>query len=164
MMHMLIYALVEASTYDEALAAGTSAFDRLVGVTPDVDAVFDYYVTFNETDITGAGQARWGERPAAAPVELNAGEDLLEAGWKATIEAFEQNLAAVREGLDELDDEAIMHDEDLVRHACHNLGAYRGPSVVLYDEHGQGIRDRDRLDQILDGVESCWIVPADVHY
>ena len=164
MMHMLIYALVEASIRDEALAAGSSAFDRLVGVTPDADAVFDYYVTLDETDVTGAGEGRWGEQPAAAPVESDAGEDLLEAGWEATIEAFEQNLAAVREGLDELDDEAIMRDEDLVRHACHNLGAYRGPSVVLYDEYEQGIRDRERLHRILDGAESCWIVPADVHY
>ncbi|QLC35550.1 hypothetical protein EFA46_015065 (plasmid) [Halarchaeum sp. CBA1220] len=163
-MHMLIYALVEASTRDEALAAGRSAFDRLVGVAPDANAVFDYYVTFDEADVTGAGKARWGERPAAAPIESDAGEDLLEAGWEATIEAFEQNLTAVREGLDELNDEAIMRDEDLVRHACHNLGTYRGPSVVLYDEHGQGVRDRDRLKRILDGVESCWIVPVDVHY
>ncbi|GGN25472.1 hypothetical protein GCM10009021_29370 [Halarchaeum nitratireducens] len=164
MMHMLIYALVEASIRDEAPAAGSSAFDRLVGVAPDADSVFDSYVTFDETDVTGVGEGWWGERPAAAPVESGAGEDLLEAGWEATIEAFEQNLVAVREGLDELDDEAIMRDEDLVRHACHNFGAYRGPSIVLYDEYGRGIRNRERLDRILDGVESCWIVPADVHY
>lgn len=163
-MHMLIYALGEASTRDEALAAGTSAFNRLVGVAPDADSVFDSYVTFDETDVTGVGEGRWGERPAAAPVESNAGADLLEAGWAATIEAFEQNLAAVREGLDELDDEAIMRDEDHVRHACHELGAYRGPSVALDGEYGQGIRNRERLDRILDGVESCWIVSADVHY
>ncbi len=31
-MHMLIYALVEASTADEALAAGKGVFDNLVGV------------------------------------------------------------------------------------------------------------------------------------
>ncbi|WP_211312981.1 hypothetical protein [Halarchaeum salinum] len=163
-MHMVIYAFVEASTRDEALAAGKSAFDRLVGVALHTDAVLDDSVTFDETDVTGAGHARWGERPAAAPSKSNAGEELLEAGWEATIEAFEPNLAAVREGLNELDDEAIMRDEDLVRHACHNLGAYRGPSVVLYDEHGQGIRDRERLNRILGGAESCWIVPADVHY
>ncbi|WP_255494162.1 hypothetical protein [Halarchaeum sp. CBA1220] len=39
---MLIYALVEASTRDEALAAGKSTFDRLIGVTPETGAVLDY--------------------------------------------------------------------------------------------------------------------------
>jgi len=163
-MHMLIYTLVEASSEDEALAAGKSAFDRLVGADPHADGVFDYYVTFDETDVTGAGQARWGERPAAAPVESDAGEELLEAGWKATVEKFEQTLADVREALTELSDEAVMRDEDLVRHACHKLGAYRGPSVVLYDEHGEGIRDRERLNLILNDDREHWIVPADVHY
>ncbi|WP_049934123.1 hypothetical protein [Halarchaeum acidiphilum] len=163
-MHMLIYALVEASSEDEALAAGQSAFDRLVGVSPHADGVFDYSVTFDEGDVTGAGQARWGERPAAAPVESDAGEEFLEAGWEATVEEFEQNLADVRESLPKLSDEAVMRDENLVRHACHKLGAYRGPSVVLYDEHGHGIRDRERLNLILDSNQERWIVPADVHY
>ncbi|GGL45282.1 hypothetical protein GCM10009037_30900 [Halarchaeum grantii] len=161
---MLIYALVEASSEDEALAAGKSVFDRLVGISPHADGVFDYYVTFDEADVTCAGHARWGERPAAAPVESDAGDALLEAGWEATVEEFEQTLADVREALPKLSDEAVMRDEGLVRHACHKLGAYRGPSVVLYDEHGHGIRDRERLNLILDDTRECWIVPADVHY
>jgi hypothetical protein len=33
-MHMMIYALVEASTHDDALATGKTVFDRLVGADP----------------------------------------------------------------------------------------------------------------------------------
>ena len=40
-MHMVIYALVEASTESEALAAGKTVFDRLVGADPHAGAVFD---------------------------------------------------------------------------------------------------------------------------
>jgi len=47
-MHMVIYALVEASTHDDALATGTTVFDRLVGADPYTGAVFDYYATFDE--------------------------------------------------------------------------------------------------------------------
>jgi len=57
-MHMLIYALVEASTHDDALATGKSVFDRLVGADPHTGAVFDYYVTFDEENTSVAGKAR----------------------------------------------------------------------------------------------------------
>ncbi|GAB3421671.1 hypothetical protein GCM10027435_25670 [Haloparvum alkalitolerans] len=40
-MHMVIYALVEASTHDDALATGKSVFDRLVGADPHAGAVFE---------------------------------------------------------------------------------------------------------------------------
>lgn len=72
-MHMVIYALVEASTQDEALSAGRAVFDRLVGAVPHAGAVFDYYVTFDEEDTTVAGTARWGDLPVAAPVESEDG-------------------------------------------------------------------------------------------
>jgi len=37
-MHMVIYALVDASTHDDALATGKSVFDRLVGADPHAGA------------------------------------------------------------------------------------------------------------------------------
>jgi hypothetical protein len=57
-MHMVIYALVEASTHDDALATGKTVFDRLVGADPHAGAVFDYHVTFDEEDTSVAGKAR----------------------------------------------------------------------------------------------------------
>lgn len=163
-MHMVIYALVEASTEDEALSAGRVVFDRLVGAVPNAGAVFDYYVTFNEEGTTVAGKSRWGELPVAAPVDSEDGKELLDSGWEATREEFERHLDRVKVGLEELSDEEIKRDEDLVRHAFHQVGAYDGPSIFLYDEHGCGIRDRERLDDILDESDDLWIVPADVHF
>ncbi|GAB7010953.1 hypothetical protein JCM31271_28960 [Halorubrum trueperi] len=163
-MHMVIYTLVEASTHDDALATGKSVFARLVGADPDAGAVFDYYVTFDEEDTSVAGKARWGELPTAAPVDSDDGRDLLDRGWEATKEEFERNLERVKEAIDELSDEEIMRDEDLARHAFHQVGAYDGPTIFLYTEHGTGIRHRGQLDRLLEESEELWIVPADVHF
>jgi hypothetical protein len=163
-MHALIYALVEASHRDEALAASKSAFDRLTGARPDCAPVFDYYVTFDDDGTIVAGRARWGELPIAVPITSDEGQQLLERGLQATEQEFQRNLDRIKEGLGEYSDEAIMRDEDLIRHACHQLGAYEGSPIFLYDEFGSGIRHRDRLDAILDGSDDLWIVPADVHF
>ncbi len=163
-MHMVIYSLVEASTEDDALATGKTVFDRLVGAVPHAGTVFDYHVAFDKEETSVAGTARWGDLPVAAPVESDEGEELLERGWEATEEEFQRNLDRVKEALGELSDEEIMRDEDLARHAFHQVGAYDGPSVFLYDEHASGIRHRGQLDRILDESEELWIVPADVHF
>jgi len=110
-MHMVIYALVEESTHDDALATGKTVFDRLVGADPHAGAVFDYHVTFDEEDTSVAGTARWGELPTAAPVDSDDGQELLERGWEATKEEFERNLDRVKEAIGELSDEEIMRDE-----------------------------------------------------
>jgi hypothetical protein len=70
----------------------------------------------------------------------------------------------VREALDEVSDEAIMRDEDLARHAFHQVGAYDGPTVFLEIEYANGIRHREQLDRILEESDDRWIVPADVHF
>jgi len=111
-----------------------------------------------------AGKARWGELPTAAPVASDNGQALLERGWEATKEEFERNLDRVKEAIDELSDEEIMRDEDLARHAFHKVGAYDGPTIFLYTEHGTGIRHRGQLDRLLEKSEVLWIVPADVHF
>ncbi|MFC6799562.1 hypothetical protein [Haladaptatus sp. DYSN1] len=130
-MHMVIYTLVEASTHNDALATGKTVFDRLVGADPHSSAVFDYYVTFDEEDTTVAGKARWGDLPAAAPVGSDDGQDLLDQGWEATKEEFERNLERVKEAIDELSDEEIMRDEDLARHAFHQVGAYDSDTFTV---------------------------------
>jgi len=66
-MHMVIYALVEASTQNDALATGKTVFDRLVGADPHSSAVFDYYVSFDEENTTVAARLD-GDLPAASPL------------------------------------------------------------------------------------------------
>ena len=163
-MHIVIHALVEASTEEEAVDAGKTVFDQLVGVDPYATPVFDYYVCFDEDETTVAGSARWGDLPTAAPVDAPEGQELLERGWTATEEQFERNLERVKDALDELSDAEIMANVDLARHAFHQVGAYEGPTVFLYDEFRNGIRHRGRLDGILEESEELWIVPADVHF
>lgn len=163
-MHKLIYALVEASTADEALVAGKDVFQQLVGADPHSRAVFDYYVTFEKSDTTVAGKARWGDLPTAAPINSEDGQELLDRGWEATEAEFERNLERVKEALEEYSDEEIMRDEGLARHAFHQVGAYEGPTIALYDEHATGIRHREQLDRLLEDSENLWIVPADVHF
>ena len=163
-MHQIIYALVDAESEEDALEEATVTVDRLVGARLDERPVFDYYVTFDDEDVAVAGKARWGERPVAARVESHEGARLLKRGGDATVSEFERNLEKVREACEEMTDEEVMRDTDFVRHACHNLGAYRGPALFLYDEYGDGIRHRSHLNRILESSESLWIVPADVHY
>jgi len=162
-MHMVIYALVEASTQNDALATGKTVFDRLVGADPHSSAVFDYYVSFDEENTTVAGKGSMGRFTGRIPVDSDDGQDLLDQGWEATKEEFERNLERVKEAIDELSEE-IMRDENLSRHAFHQVGAYDGPSVFLYDQHATGIRHRGQLDRLLEESEDLWIVPADVHF
>ena len=147
-----------------SIGSGKTVFNRFVGAGPHSCVVFDYFVTFDEEDTSVAGKARWGELPTAAPVDSEDGEDLLERGWEATKEEFERNLDRVKEAIEELSDEEIMRDEDLARHAFHQVGAYNGPTIFLYTEHGTGIRHRGQLDRLLEESEELWIVPADVHF
>ena len=162
-MHVVVYALVEASTHDDALATGKTVFDRLVGADLHASAIFDY-VTFDQDNTSVAGKARWGDLPTAASIDSGDGQDLLERGWEATKEEFERNLERMKEALDELSDEEIMRDEDLAHHAFRQVGAYDGPTTFLYNEHATGIRHRGHLDRVLEGSEDLWIVPADVHF
>ncbi|WP_227357675.1 hypothetical protein [Haladaptatus salinisoli] len=163
-MHQVIYALIEAPTEETALACAKAAFDRLVGADPDNAAIFDYYVLFDDERSSVAGKARWGELPVVAPVDSDDGAQLLERGWKATKQEFERNLERVRTVVNEFSDNEFMHDKDLARHACYNLGAYRGPSLYLYTEFGDAIRNRDHLEHVLSADKQVWIIPADVHY
>ncbi|MWG35023.1 hypothetical protein [Halomarina oriensis] len=161
-MHQLIYALVSAPTAEQALSRAQSVFDGLTGRDISEAPVFDYYVTFDDSSSV-AGPARWGDRPTVARIDSPAGQRLLDSGWEATEREFHRTLGRVQEALAECSDEELMGDA-MVRHACRTLGAYRGPSVYLYDEYGQGIRHREALDRILDaeGKGPLWIVPADV--
>lgn len=162
-MHTLIYALVAAQTRADALTAGKQAFDRLVGCHPGCGP-FDYYVTFDDTDSSVAGPARWGDLPVATPVESVAGQALLERGWEATEREFQRNLDHVRTCLSQYSDADIMADTDFVRFSFRELGVSEGASVFLYDADGCGLRTPGELEWALEQGGEVWIVPADVHY
>lgn len=68
---------------------------------------------------------------------------------------------------DYLDTADVLHssqDENLARHAFHQIGVYDGPTTFLYNEHSSGIRHRKQLDRLPEESEDLWIVTADVHF
>ncbi|WIV68893.1 hypothetical protein [Natrialbaceae archaeon AArc-T1-2] len=161
---MVIYTLVEASTRNDAVATGKAVLDRLVRADPHGGTVFDYFVTFDQEGSTVAENARWGDSPVATRVDSDEVQEPLERGWDATKSKFQRNLKRVREALDKLSDDEIMRNRGLARHAFHQVGAYDGPSIFLYDECGCGIWHRGQLDRVLEESEELWIVPVDVHF
>lgn len=59
-----------------------------------------------------------------------------------------------------------LSDNELVWHAFHQGGAYKGPSISMYDQHAQGIRHGDQLERVFredEDSHTILIVPADVH-
>jgi len=163
-MHMVIYALVEESTHDDALATGKTVFDRLVGADPHAGAVFDYHVTFDEEDTSVAGTARWGELPTAALSTLMTVRSSWSVGGRRRKEEFERNLDRVKEAIGELSDEEIMRD-----------GTSRGtPSTRSVRTTARRSSCTPNTEPAFATVDSwtdssrrevkIWIVPADVHF
>jgi len=163
-MHKVIYALVEASTQDDALTIGKHVFDRIVNGHTYAGSVFEYSVCFDREGLEVAGTDRGEDLPVAAPGDSDEGQQLLTQGWQETRECFEQRLSEVRQTLETRSDEELLNDVDDIRQTFRQLGVYEGPSVLLYNKHGAGIRTQDELDQVLAESDDLWIVPADVHY
>ncbi|ELZ62125.1 hypothetical protein C460_00345, partial [Haloferax sp. ATCC BAA-646] len=46
-----------------------------MGAAPHAEAVFDYYVTFDDDSTTVAGSARWDDLPIAVTVASEDGQD-----------------------------------------------------------------------------------------
>ena len=168
-MHMLIRALVPAANTDQAsYRAKTDVFDNLVG-----ERVFDYYVTADMDGRGISGTDRWGQYPEAEPVDTQLGRQLAEDGWEATVDEYESAMDRIHAFFDGHEDAELWDDQSVhaeYQYAFHRVGQFRGSSTYLYDEHGQGVRDRGHLDRYLSGEavqtadEQVYVVPADVHY
>jgi hypothetical protein len=174
---MLIRGLVHADSPDEALETA-----KLEVFTPLVDrGPFDYYVTFDADGRGVAGSDRWGNYPIVARADGADGEKLVEEGWQATVNEYEYSFDRVEEFLSSHDRSELWEDGDVHReyhYAFHTVGEFEGAHTYLYDEAGQGIRDRGHLQLIENAYEDLagpntqnqyrdkdlYVVPADVHY
>jgi hypothetical protein len=121
-MRQIIYALVEASTQEDALVTGKAVFGRFIGAGPHADAVFDY-----------------DDKRVRAPSRPGAG------GPRRVQRRGE-------------------HAQRRPRHDFVEGVAYEGPSIYLDGRYGNGIRDREQPDRVIDESDDRWIVPADVHF
>ena len=168
-MHMLIRGVVPAASPEDALSIAKHAvFDRLVR-----DDVFDYYVTADMDGRGVAGTDRWGEYPAAVPADHEDGHEQVENGWQATIDEYELAFERIDEFLESCDRCNLWEDEAThIRYSYpfYKIGQFTGTSTFLYDQYGQGIRDRGHLDRVVTtpssnrSDETVYVVPADVHY
>lgn len=177
-MHMVIATVVPGVQQDDALANGKATLDRIVQ-----DTGFDYYTTFDDHSSDVSGPARWsgwmeeefGEVITAAPLTSDTGRHLFDNRWQATEDEWMQKFEEVKQAIEDHSAEEILNEDDdaMARHTMYRLGAYGGPSVFLYDEHGAAVRTPDHRDRIFseaeeransDDPEQYWIVPADVHF
>lgn len=160
---MNIYAIVEASSEENALDQATEVFEPLIGEKREPGTVFDGLQLYTQTDNEDVRQSGSEDLPAAAPVDSDVGHEMLERGWEATMEKFERTLDEAEDALENLSVEEIQQNKDSARQTFHRLSATEGPMIFLYHRQG-GIRDRQQLEKLLDDSDDLWIVPANVHY
>jgi hypothetical protein len=170
---MLIRGVVPAKSPEDALGvAKHDVFDRLVA-----DRVFDYYVTADMDGRGVSGTDRWGSYPVAVPADGSDGRELIEDGWRATVDEYERAFDRIEAFLEICDRCELWEDEHThgQYHSVFNrIGQYEGSSTFLYDQYGQGIRDRGHLDRVAFGEpasttansqkQTRYVVPADVHF
>jgi hypothetical protein len=80
-MHQLSYALVPASTDDDALTNARHVFDRLVDTTSHDPTGFDEYWLFTD-DHTTEFTTRWDDLPAVVRLDSERGQQLLDRAGK----------------------------------------------------------------------------------
>jgi len=168
-VHLLIRGLVYAADERDAVAtAEQDVFQPLVQ-----DRTFDYYLTFAEDGRDGAGRDRLGPLRAAAPAETRLGEQLVESGWATTVDQYERHLTRIEQFF--ADHEPCAFWEDITAYqdyhqSFNSVGERQGPATLLYDQYGQGIRNRSQLadayqpDAQTTDNEDLYVVPVDVHY
>nr|WP_210423548.1 hypothetical protein [Halorussus marinus] len=127
----VIHFVVEASTFDSAVAKGIAAAGLLVKADRD-SAVNDCQLIY-EFDEEPASQlaSKWPSLPEAVRITSGLGRQLLETA---------------RERTEWQDTTQSRHD---VEHA-----------TFLYDESGRGVHDENRLMTLLEDADDVWLVPA----
>lgn len=174
-MHQLIHGLVYETEAEAAVdAASVDIFEPLVD-----SREFDYFVTFDGSEgRSGSGGDRWSDLPAAVRADTEKGEELIERGWEATVNEYERSFDRIEEFFEQHDVEEFWSDQEVhceYSLAFNRVGEFAGSGTFLYDEDGQGIRDRGHLERVEnewgDGYGSVqhedlelYVVPADVHY
>jgi len=170
---MVIRAIVYAKDEEEALDKAKEIFSDLVE-----QRYFDYFTTFDEDGCGISGRDRWGDLPVVAPADSEVGKKLIEEGMELTWQEFQESLHVIKKCTKEKTAEKLFEDMRF-RYACYHIGAYKGADIWLYDDDGEGIQNRDHLNNVLTkwkviyedkGIENpyrdcnIWVVPADVHF
>jgi len=164
-MHMIIRNIVYANSKGEALGKAKNNMDYLCeGQRP-----FDYYDTFDN-----GGTSYWGEKlQPVSKLSTQEGRKLVVDGWKATLRDMREHLRSIKRITENKTITEIMLNirEDWLQYHFKAVGDYCGESVWLYDQDGEGIKDREHLNHVLNKWDdpklkklTTFVVPADVHY
>ncbi|WP_135855130.1 biosurfactant protein 1 [Halorussus salinus] len=127
----VVHFVVEASTFDSAVAKGTAAAGLLVKA--DRDSAVDDCQPISEFDEEPASQlaGKWPSLPEAVRVRSDSGRQLLKTARELT----------------------EWQDTTQPRHDGKH-------TTFLYDESGRGVRDESRLMTLLENADGVWLVPA----
>lgn len=159
-MHMIIRAIVYAKDIAQAKSKAESIFRRMSGEGQE----FDYYNLFSNP----YAEQRWGKKDTVYLADSKEGKELIEEGMKATEADFKIHISKVRAILRRNKVPSKLMKKSDFRYHCHCIGEYRGSDVWLYDDDGEGIRDREHLRLVLtswnENRENIYVVPADVHF
>lgn len=179
-MHMIIRAIVYANDKNEALIQAKNVFNSLT----ENQEPFDYYTLFNNNESQVSGKARWGNLTPVALASSKEGKKLIDGGMKATREAFDMSIKAIREGIEKYTDDQLFENKDvevggmrgMFKYFTNIVGKHRGSDIFLYDNDGEGINSNENLKDVLSKWErngevdsdykhlKVFVVPADVHY
>jgi len=174
---MVIGIIVYANSETEARERAEEILNQYLVPDP-----FDYGVFFDEESPV-AGKARWGEIPPVMDAESEEGREFIETRMQWTKDEFKRAYEKVKELINKhpmeylWDTESHERDETSdFRYFCHVIGEYKGPSIWLYDDDGEGIRDPSHLRNVMTRWETLYkdenplknkkiyVIPVDVHF
>jgi hypothetical protein len=164
-MHQVIYVIVkqeENATKYDALEEAKVGLDTLVH---ERETIFDYYTTFDDSESTRSGEARFGEHPIAKPLYSDTGSQWFENAKQNQWEKFEERLNTIKEAITNNTNHELYNDS-MIQYKFRQLGEMTGSSVSLYNDYGGGLENDKKISNFIEDVdkECLWIVPADVHY
>jgi hypothetical protein len=164
-MHQIIYVIVkqeENATKYDALEEAKVGLDTLVH---ERETIFDYYTTFDDSESTRSGEARFGEHPIAKPLYSDTGNEWFENAKQNQWEQFEEKLSEIKQGIIN-NTKHELYNDSMTQYKFRQLGEMTGSSVILYDNYGRGLENDKKISNFIEDVNNdcLWIVPADVHY
>jgi hypothetical protein len=86
--------------------------------------------------------------------------------WKS----FKESIGKIKEGIKKYNMKELFEEKDYwFKYFCHCAGQYQGSNVWLYDNDGEGIRDKKHLVNALNkwgkkDKRKIYVIPADVHH
>jgi hypothetical protein len=165
-MNMSIRAIVYAKAKEDALTKAVHVFEKLTNELK----VFDRFSLLLESN----------KEILVCSADSKLGQQMIEEGLEESRQAFMKAFGYVRLAVEHMTPEEIMEEEPpshldstiaarlrIIRYYFAKVGEYRGPTVTLYDEKADGIRNSKILKEVLNGVtngELVWVIPADMHF